>query len=129
MPPRPPAAKIIIVGPSGSGKSTVAQLVARQLDIPLIHMDDFRQSGRFICSLPDSTDVRSFENPGLWDADRIAIRCFNAVESNDAFVAEGNHLLVYDIIRRIPDTLRYYLDVPFEVSLKRRSDRAGYTRK
>jgi cytidylate kinase len=117
--------RILIVGPSGSGKTTVARLVAGRLGLPLVSMDDFRIKGRLSVRLPSGDNVRTFEHPALWDADRLAIRLFDCLETANGFVAEGNHLLHYAIVRAIPDTLRFYIDVPFEVSLQRRSTRGA----
>ena len=120
--------RILIVGPSGSGKTTVGQAVARELDVPLISMDDFRSRGvlrKFFVEHP-SGRVRNYEDPRMWDGNAIACKLRAFARTGSGFVAEGNHLLYYPEIRTIPETELYYIDVPFEVSLARRKTRHRY---
>lgn len=118
--------RIILVGPSGSGKTTVAQAVARALGVPLFSMDDFRMKGirsSLITVEHKGRQVRTYEDPQLWDAHAILHKlraCYNA---GVGFVAEGNHLLIYHQIAELPGTEKYYIDVPFSVSVARRKTR------
>lgn len=117
--------QIIIVGPSGSGKTTVAQAIARELGLPLISMDDFRirKSNKVLFTARAGTqEVRSWENPGCWDGNAISSKLRAAHQLGVGYVAEGNHLLMYSGIAAL-DAERYYLHVPFKVSLQRRKTR------
>lgn len=117
--------RIIIVGPSGSGKTTVAQAVARELGVALISMDDFRirKSNKVLFTArAGAQEVRSWENPGCWDGNAISSKLRAAHQLGVGYVAEGNHLLMYPGIAAL-DAERYYLHVPFKVSLERRRTR------
>jgi shikimate kinase len=121
--------RIIIVGPSGSGKTTVAEAIARELNLPVVSMDDFRSKGK--CVLQFYVDhrgkkVKNFEDPRLWDENAIACKLRACIQAGQGFVAEGNHLLAYPSIAAILDTERYYLDVPHKVSVARRKTRHRY---
>ncbi len=118
--------RIILVGPSGSGKSTVAEAVARNLGLPCISMDDFRIKMRSLYVLHRSQRVRTFESPELWDSNAISYKLRACIRANSGFVVEGNHLLHYPAVASIADSERFYLDVPFKVSLARRKTRHRY---
>lgn len=118
--------RILIIGPSGSGKTTVAQSVARELNLPLVSMDDFRRkmNNGFPTVLHNNKRVRTHEDPKSWDGHAIfhKLRALLAT----GFVAEGNHLLMYPQIAALEGTERYYIDVPFAVSVERRKTRHRY---
>jgi shikimate kinase len=120
--------RIVIVGPSGSGKTTLAQAVARELGVPVISMDDFRAKRRAaILVAHGKEEVRTFEDPRLWDGNAIACKLRALIAQRSGFVAEGNHLLYYPEIRSLPDLELYYLDVPFQVSVARRRTRHRFS--
>lgn len=114
---------ILIVGPSGSGKTTVAEIVARELGVPLISMDDFRVRRRWPLYVDSAKKLRTFESPLLWDGRAIACKLRACIQAGSGFVTEGNHLLYYPEIAALPDVECFYLNVPFAVSLKRRQAR------
>lgn len=119
--------RIIIVGPSGSGKTTIGQALARELKLPLISMDDFRCKMTHGCApkvLHGKENIRTYEDPACWDGN--AISCKLRALAPTGFVAEGNHLLMYPQIAAIENTERYYIDVPFSVSVERRKTRHRY---
>lgn len=120
--------RILLVGPSGSGKTTVAALISRALGLPVVSMDDFRIRG--IRHPPyvmvDGKQIRTYEDPRLWDGHAVACKLMALISAGNGFVAEGNHLLHYAPIAALPDTEHYYLDVPFGVSLDRRKTRHRY---
>lgn len=117
--------RILLIGPSASGKTTVAQAIARELGLPVISMDDYRtklmRSPQYV--MHDGEKVRNYESIDNWDANAIQCKLRALCQNGMGFVAEGNHLLQYPAIAAIPDTERYYIDVPFAVSLARRKTR------
>lgn len=120
--------RIIIVGPSGSGKTTVAEVVARELGLPLVSMDAFRARGLRLQFYVDHAGqkVRNYEDPRMWDPNAIACKLRALITTGHGFVAEGNHLLRYPEIAGIPNAEWFYVDVPHAVSLARRKTRHRY---
>lgn len=68
--------RICIVGPSSTGKSTLAVAVARKLDIPTHHLDQFR--------FQPHTDWQ--QRPGA-----EFVRLHDEAIAGDAWVADGNY--------------------------------------
>lgn len=120
--------RIIIVGPSGSGTSSVGREVARELGVPLFSLDEFRARGKRNAPYlaVGGLRVRNFEHPDNWDGNALSFKMLACVRNHGGFVAEGNHLLVYPNVASIAETERFYLDVPFKVSLERRKSRHRY---
>lgn len=117
--------RIIIIGPSGAGKSTVGEIVARELGVPLVSLDDFviRGARKHQYVEHEGHQIRSYLNPACWDSNAFGCKLSALQFAGSGFVAEGNHLLHYPQIVAIPNTERYYLDVPFGTSLDRRKCR------
>lgn len=116
------ARRILLIGPSGAGKSTIGEIIARELSVPLISLDDFRIRGckKHHYVEHEGKQIRSYLHPGCYDQNAIACKLMALVYAGSGFVAEGNHLLQYVQIAAIPEAERYYIDIPFGVSLDRR---------
>lgn len=114
--------RILLIGPSASGKSTVAEILARELRVPVVPMDAFRCK-RMLFVTHEGRQVRNFEDPRMWDDNALACKLRALINSNQGFVAEGLHLLRYPAIAAIPQTERWYLDIPHELALARRKTR------
>lgn len=86
-------------------------------------MDDFRVNGRIMPLFVEHAGkkVRNYEDPRMWDENALAHKLRACADTG--FVCEGNHLLRYPSIAALADTERYYIDIPFEVSLARRKTR------
>jgi adenylate kinase family enzyme len=103
--------RIIILGPSNSGKSTLAQALAHRLDVPPVHLDQFRH-------LPN-TDWQARPDPEFHALHAEAIKA-------DGWVMDGNYtkLLPARLARatgaivlnsnRWPRLLRYFRRTLFE---------------
>lgn len=122
--------RIIIVGPSGGGKTALAEALARELGIPVISMDEYRvRSNRTpIMTEVAGRKVRNYEHPHYWDSNSVACKLRACIQAGAGFIAEGNHLLTYPAIAALAADESngielYYLDVPFAVSLERRTHR------
>ena len=114
--------RILLVGPSSSGKTTVAEMVAHELGLPLVSLDDFiiRGSRKHHYVDHEGHQIRSYQNPACWDFHAFGCKLSALLYAGSGFVAEGNHLLHYPQVAAIPETERYYIDVPYGVSLDRR---------
>lgn len=110
---------ILIAGPSASGKSTLSAEVATRLNLPCLSLDDFFIRGKKILVDTDTGPVRSFERPELYDGPKLALRLFNRTSG---LVVEGFCLFCYPEIRALP-SIRFYLNIPFDVCVQRRMER------
>lgn len=111
--------RLIIAGPSCSGKSTLAAEYAKQQGITLFSLDDFRRRAIRMVEYQGAR-VRSYEHADCWDglAFAAALASFHG-----PFVAEGVCPLIYRQVLDWVDADRFYIDVPFSVSLARRMQR------
>lgn len=122
--------RIILVGPSGSGKTSLAHELSRLLNLPVVSMDDFRAKSYPKQQFPyvwiKGQRIRNYESPTCWDPVAISSKLRTMSQRGEGWIAEGNHLLVYPAVAEL-ESERYYLDVPFEVSLERRKSRHRFS--
>lgn len=110
---------LLFAGPSGVGKTTLAVAVARRFEWPCLSLDDYYIRGRKAFVRTSAGDVRSFEQPQLYDGERLAQKLFNRT---CGIVAEGFCLFAYPGICALP-AVRFYIDAPFSVCAARRAER------
>ncbi len=92
--------RIMVIGCSGAGKSTFARALARELDLPLVHLD------------------AEYWLPGWAQPTRDAWRAkLAAIVARKAWVLDGNYASAFDISMPRADII-VFLDLPLHVSLR-----------
>lgn len=110
---------ILIAGPSGSGKSTFAAELARRRGARHLTLDDYYIRGAKEYARTANGPVRTFERPSLYDGARLAA---DICAPASGAVVEGFCLFAYPELLAL-DSIRFYIDVPFQVCLSRRMSR------
>ncbi len=119
-------ANVLIAGPSGSGKSTLAAIVAAKISATVVSIDDYRRRGVRRMVQCNGELVRTFEHPDHWNGLGLSLR-LNALDRLKVpWVAEGVLLWHYAFVAALP-ARRFFVDVPFEVCVARRRQRARHS--
>lgn len=114
------AHRILIAGPSCSGKTTLAVEYAKATGIQVFSLDSFRSRTKRYVQI-NGVEWRDYENPDCWHGRAFAQML---ATQQGPFIAEGTCLFRYREVIDWLDADRYYVDVPFAVSLERRRARA-----
>ncbi|MBR5515270.1 MAG: AAA family ATPase [Clostridia bacterium] len=115
--------KIIgICGPSGSGKSTIAEILAKELSAPIIHLDQyFKAELPQICSPDDGQLYPDWNSPESIDYDEILSRiCEEKQNRNHEWaIVEGMLLFGIDVLYEMLD-IKIFVKANIESCLYRR---------
>ncbi len=106
-----------IAGPSCSGKTTLARELSALLDLPLHHLD-----AHFVkdADHPLVNGYPSYEQPHQYDGKALLEK---AKQEEEGCILEGFLLYNYDGALELCD-YAFYLDVPHEELVRRRSNRS-----
>ncbi|MGM5480552.1 MAG: uridine kinase family protein [Nanobdellota archaeon] len=137
-----------ICGPSCSGKSSVAKALSKKLHCDIIHVDLYYISGCEKTYITvDNVTIRSFERPHQYDGNKVASlieeldttgtakgieletnkgksQVAKVFHKKQYLIVEGFHIFNYPRLEQIFDK-KYFIDIPFELSVSRRLKRDG----